>query len=252
MKPLAFRVSCSVRSRLDGLMAPRQRFSGDALVLAPILAEEMLVPDFLGYAEQMNAAKAPAKILRLSKMWRQVRELHPSLTFSQKTMEAAFKAAAELAQDKWPRRMTPAEQSDWQASISRQFRTMARHIAQSTKCRWYAKLFEEAEESKGDGVSDAAGSHAAGPTAGDETQLEETENGDSDGNDAPVAPTGAQDGYFVAYDFEALNAYRTLVSNPTGKEWATNVEVVEGKPFPVAVFGDERFELTSLTAADLP
>ena len=130
-----------------GSKRPRTRFVGDYDDLLPVIRPWMVVPDFLAYPEDLRAPKQTVKILRLRPLWQAVMKLHPPLTITQKGMETMFQRAADRAGEHvWPRPLTAAELASWKTSIAKQFRTMARHIAQGRGTRWYGKLLDGGDD----------------------------------------------------------------------------------------------------------
>ena len=127
----------------------RKRFDGEPSQLAEILGRHMPLPNFLGYGEDMGCPKQPAKILRVRQMWREVRQLHAGLTFTQDCAKTAFREAAlSCGETRWSRPLTKAELKEWEVSIAKQFRVMARHICQSPKTAWVRRLWFEQFDSQ--------------------------------------------------------------------------------------------------------
>eukprot|EP00969_Alexandrium_andersonii_P260805 11530869-Alexandrium_andersonii.AAC.1 len=61
-------------------------------------------------------------------MWKTLYDIHPSLTWSQKSIEATLGQVEARVADRWPQRLSDEEKITWRASLGKQFRAMARHI----------------------------------------------------------------------------------------------------------------------------
>eukprot|EP00969_Alexandrium_andersonii_P158098 6986617-Alexandrium_andersonii.AAC.1 len=63
------------------------RFAGDPQAVAQVLARHAHQPDFISYGESLTCSLQRTKILAVAAMWREVQQVHPSLAFSQRSME---------------------------------------------------------------------------------------------------------------------------------------------------------------------
>ncbi len=105
-----------------------------------ILAEFAKIPNFLGYSEDMNSAKQPAKLLLHGPLFMALQRVDEKLTFTQKTLEQALVITHEACAAKWGRTMTKPQLQSWSTSLAKQLRTACRHINQSLKTAWVRKL----------------------------------------------------------------------------------------------------------------
>jgi len=115
-------------------MAPKgRRFEGDLNEVANAMAEFATAPDWLQYAEAADAKVSHGRILAARFMWRQVRALHHSLTWSPTDAEKIFELIAkrQVEQQIWPRALTPPEMADYRKKMGARFRLQARHIRQA-------------------------------------------------------------------------------------------------------------------------
>ena len=99
--------------------------------IASAIAAHALVPDFLKHKEHLNSKLDANRIKRKSAMWRDIYSLTRDLSFTQSEGKRIMTQVAAKCKDVWPRELTPDEAADWVPSASKQFRAMARHVAQS-------------------------------------------------------------------------------------------------------------------------
>jgi hypothetical protein len=206
-------------------------------------------------------------------MWQQVKQLQPNLSFSQKLMEEAFGIAGKkCGESKWARALTENEMKTWKVSIAKQFRTMARHICQSSKASWYKKMFGEpagasAETGPGDdddeaeGLDDAEeGGEEESPREADCEESADDGKGDAEikeeaRDEEPVVPEKKKrrvsfkaPDWVVKFDPEIRNAFRVSLTDPIKKEWS-KMTLKDGCPFPFATFEDgSKHEVTAVSA----
>jgi len=175
-------------------MAPRSSVPADLEALASCIAEYAKSPDFVNYGEGMDKTKVdPAKILQYSALWRSIRKLHPSLLFSQSTMESILCLVAEKCAASWARPLTASEQPEFRTRMARRMRTMARHINQTKvkhpQTQWYVEL--------------------VGPEP------------------------ASMEGWFVGYDHELGKAWRSSSTGASVREYADRVLLTGEKPIAV-------------------
>ena len=232
------------------------------------------VPAFLAYTEKPDGPKQPKKLLKYKEMWKQIKNLHPMMTFTQKQVESAMKAAAvECQKSVWPRKLSDVEMKEWSCSISKQFRSACRHIMQSPKTAWFRQMFAKSEvelvhdddEDDEEGGDDGEeGEAEAGEGEEEETKAESEPDGEGDDeeeeeakDEAVAAPSrkqgkeakpavpaakkrGQQSHYFVKWDSEMANVYRVLssASADTPREWAMHCCQENSSKWALAHFAD--------------
>ena len=111
--------------------------------LAKVVAEYATVPDFLNYSESLTSQLNKNRILFFATMWKRIHEISDgTLAFSQKVTEAMFETVRGSVEKSWRRPLSKTEAAEWRASAARQFRTMARHIANAKlkKYTWVMKM----------------------------------------------------------------------------------------------------------------
>ena len=103
------------------------------------------------YAENVSSsAVAGRKLMPCRAMFQQLREVHPTLVWSQSAMKDVLAHVYEQVSPSWPRLLTSNEKKDWQHRMALRVRTACRHINQGFARRsaaggpvWLRKLFSD-------------------------------------------------------------------------------------------------------------
>ena len=131
-------------------MPPRARFDGEPDVLVNVFVKHVNMPNFLGYTEDMSGPKQPEKLLRKAAFFVELVDMAPKLTFSQAFLEKVLELSYEkLSTDVWKRTMSDPQKGTWKTSLAKQIRVACRHITQSQKTSWYAKIFQPTPDDGG-------------------------------------------------------------------------------------------------------
>ena len=233
---------------MAGPALKRARFDGDAAAEESVLEAMKTVakvPDFLRYSEQLNATLDKDKILRVGSMWRDIQTIFGGIpAFTQSQAERLFHQLVDKQGPLvWPRQLTPGEVKTYVPSIARQFRTMARHIAQAKlkNSSWLAQLFV---------VVESQGAMASVPPREDSPDVEVLAVKQA------IAPSSSSSGnlpYCYGYDAEYRMAWRCLPDS-TAKEFAKPFYKPGADPGDCcyAVFSDkEEVPIRALTVSEL-
>lgn len=199
----------------------RQRFDGALDSLVDIVADSATTPDFLRYSTDINAPLQSTRILAHANTCQRIRPLCPRFVFSQATMESVFVRVAERNRDVWPKALTDSELDDWNESISKQFRSMARAINQALvknpRRAWLQELWRKG---------------GSGDTPTDGPAIVRPDLAEADSPEAPSPPTVGTSltlpGFFCGYDLEHEKAWRAPSDRPHEKEYAIDHEVPSG------------------------
>lgn len=100
--------------------------------ICDVISRHATVPDFLKYGEDMQATPVSPKLITpFKEMWKELRQIHKRMTWSQSDMVKVFEEVADKNGSTWPRELTGSEKKDFSVRMSKRFRVMARHINQS-------------------------------------------------------------------------------------------------------------------------
>ncbi len=159
-------------------------------------------------------------------MWKDLKELHKNMCFSQSKLEEALEICAKTCAPRWSRELAPQEIKSWKKATATQLRLMARHVQQSQKSAWYVASFRCV-----DGID--------GP--------------DEDGITEEVPPPKETPSFFNGYCREVDNAWRMCANGKKkSKEWATSLDSSKGE-FPTAIFSDgAKEEITCIHVCEMP
>ena len=121
----------------------RSRYKGDPTLLADALAPYATSRSFVQYDECNNVAKAkidPQKIKKLHPILNALREIHPKLTFTKRTVEAAI----SLLVDRLGFGLKPEHKADFISTIAQRLRNALRVVTQaemkSPNAAWVREL----------------------------------------------------------------------------------------------------------------
>ena len=121
----------------------RSRYKGDPTLLADALAPYATSRSFVQYDECSNVAKAkidPQKIKKLHPISNALREIHPKLTFTKRTVEAAI----SLLVDRLGFGLKPEHKADFISTIAQRLRNALRVVTQaemkSPNAAWVREL----------------------------------------------------------------------------------------------------------------
>ena len=131
------------------------RFTGELDEIAAVLARHAPTPDFL-----LHDAKAPNKVnvqrvLAKRLMWRELKAMHQSLSWSPCQAETLMLGVAERCKSSWTRALTDDELDDFKKKMGQRFRAQATIIKQASikhggKTAWLKQLWHDAQEQAGD------------------------------------------------------------------------------------------------------
>jgi len=204
-------------ARADAHMA-RARYDGPTECVVDAILPSAVVPDFLKYSELLDAPVQHQKIAMHASMWAKIRAIHPSLSFSQSFMEQVFQdVGLRASESQWPRALTKEEMDNWSSSISKQFRSQARAIAQAQykPPAWLKQMWAHADGPSPCASADALFSAAPSPrqslAASSASQASECQD------------------YFYGYDAEHRAAWRATAGNQEAKEFAKLIVPDDGK-----------------------
>ena len=118
--------------------------------LVSIMAIFAKIPSFLQYSEDYESPLNKSAILRLAPMFKQLFQVEGFGPMAQKPTEKIFAALQEQCEHQWARKLSPEETKHWLATMSRQFRTIVRHIVQARRkgAKWVAELFGQDDEAQ--------------------------------------------------------------------------------------------------------
>lgn len=143
--------------------------------IADIMVPYANVPDFLKYGEDLG--KSPVQrdaIKKHLKMFMAMREIVPSLHWSQNAMKQIFQLVQtkQEASSKWSRPLTPKEGTEYRDRMSKRCRTLARHIKQgeAKDSKWLLDLITAM-----DGPDAGDGEHCEAEEQGEEEEKEHDE-----------------------------------------------------------------------------
>ena len=101
------------------MAAERGRFSGKVDDLANSVDEYIVHPHSLAYDDKYDTARVqPTLILKMGKMWADVRKLQPNLCFTATTAAAGFEIIAQRRGEKW---LKAADRPDWVKTMQNRF-----------------------------------------------------------------------------------------------------------------------------------
>jgi hypothetical protein len=159
--------------------------------IADVMAAYAKTPDFLKYGKDWQ--KSPVQrdaIKKHIRMFTEMREIHPSLHWSQAAMKQIFQVVQtkQEAANKWSRQLTPKEGVEYRERMSKRRRTLARHIKQgeAKKSTWLLDLIGAK-----DGLDAGDGERGEGEEKGEEEEKEHDEVVDAE--DEMVKTDGGED-----------------------------------------------------------
>lgn len=197
----------------------------------------------------MNKSQIESKkILPHRKMWRAVDAVHPKLTLTKTEGEATMKIVAGINGGRiWERPLNKTELADFARRMGLRFRTMARHVTDTTvrhpEAVWLVKLGLDAGDAAVDdtdaGDASEANDEEGGEDGGEEEEPEKDEVVEPETLGEDRQPDNGVLSFFYGFDWELKNAWRraTNASEKDPLEYAAQVVAAGGDDgHPVASF----------------